>query len=121
MGMNARNDIHDFLTSRRGPDHPGAGGPARLRWPAVRQSAQTRGAANPARFLFLDACAPEVHLDWARQVGDTVAMLRFEAGRNPQDQARNAAALRVAGVPCRAGVSGRWRGTGLSRRTGRPR
>jgi len=71
--------------------------------PIFDSPAQTRGPAIPARFLFLDACAPEFYLDWERQAGDTVAMLRSEAGRNPQDRACNAAARRVAGraVPAR--------------------
>ena len=43
--------------------------------------------ANPARFLFLDPRAPGFYLDWERQAQDTVAMLRSEAGRGPDDKA----------------------------------
>jgi len=42
---------------------------------------------NPARFLFLDARAPDFYLDWERQAQDTVAMLRSQAGRSPHDKA----------------------------------
>ena len=50
--MNARNDIHDFVTLRDllpGPDHPGAGGPARLRWPAARCRDALGGGRAPGR------------------------------------------------------------------------
>lgn len=43
--------------------------------------------ANPVRFLFLDSRAPEFYLDWERQAQDTVAMLRSQAGRSPDDKA----------------------------------
>jgi transcriptional regulator with XRE-family HTH domain len=55
--------------------------------PVFDSPAQTRGPANPARFLFLDPGAPEFYLDWERQAADTAAMLRSEAGRNPHDRA----------------------------------
>ena len=40
--------------------------------------------ANHARFLFLDPRAREFYIEWERQAQDTVALLRTEAGRNPQ-------------------------------------
>jgi transcriptional regulator with XRE-family HTH domain len=43
--------------------------------------------ANIARFLFLDPAAPEFYADWDRLAGDTVALLRAEAGRDPYDPA----------------------------------
>jgi transcriptional regulator with XRE-family HTH domain len=42
---------------------------------------------NIARFLFLDPAAPEFYVEWDRMAGDTVALLRAEAGRNPYDRA----------------------------------
>jgi transcriptional regulator with XRE-family HTH domain len=43
--------------------------------------------ANYARFIFLDPRATEFYVDWERLAGDTVALLRAEAGRNPHDRA----------------------------------
>jgi hypothetical protein len=44
------------------------------------------GCSNSARFLFLDEPrAREVFPEWDRLAGDTVAMLRTEAGRHPDD------------------------------------
>jgi transcriptional regulator with XRE-family HTH domain len=44
------------------------------------------GRPNSARFLFLDESrAREVFPEWERIAGDTVAMLRTEAGRHPDD------------------------------------
>lgn len=39
-------------------------------------------AASPniARFIFLDPTAPQFYLDWESLAGDTVALLRAEAG-----------------------------------------
>ena len=42
--------------------------------------------ANNARFLFLDPHATEFFRDWDKVAGDTVAMLRAEAGRDPYDR-----------------------------------
>jgi transcriptional regulator with XRE-family HTH domain len=41
---------------------------------------------NSARFLFLDATAPEFFLDYDTVVNDCVAFLRAEAGRDPYDK-----------------------------------
>ena len=41
---------------------------------------------NHARFTFLDPRAAELYPDWDRATGDTVALLRAEAGRNPDDR-----------------------------------
>jgi len=46
-----------------------------------------RGPANHARFIFLDPGAPQFYADWERLAGDTVAILRAEAGRNPHERA----------------------------------
>lgn len=37
--------------------------------------------------MFLDPAAPDFYQDWARLAADTVALLRGEAGRNPNDKA----------------------------------
>jgi transcriptional regulator with XRE-family HTH domain len=42
---------------------------------------------NHARFIFLDPSALEFFAEWDRAAGDTVAILRAEAGRNPHDRA----------------------------------
>lgn len=43
--------------------------------------------ANAARFVFLDpARAADFFVDWERAADDAVAILRFEAGRNPYDR-----------------------------------
>ncbi|CAM5645724.1 hypothetical protein SALBM311S_12178 [Streptomyces alboniger] len=41
---------------------------------------------NNARFVFLDPHAPEFFRDWNQVAGDTVAMLRAEAGRDLYDR-----------------------------------
>ncbi len=45
-----------------------------------------RRPANTARFMFLDPAAA-YYLDWESLAGDTVAILRAEAGRDPHDKA----------------------------------
>ncbi|WP_007023167.1 helix-turn-helix transcriptional regulator [Saccharomonospora iraqiensis] len=40
---------------------------------------------NQARFVFLDPHARELYVDWDRVAADTVAMLRMDAGRHPED------------------------------------
>jgi transcriptional regulator with XRE-family HTH domain len=42
---------------------------------------------NIARFIFLDPAAQDFYLEWDRLAGDTVALLRAEAGRDPYDRA----------------------------------
>ena len=42
--------------------------------------------ANTARFVFLDARAPNFFVDWERVANDVVAALRSEAGRDPYDR-----------------------------------
>ncbi|WP_316528369.1 helix-turn-helix transcriptional regulator [Kitasatospora brasiliensis] len=41
---------------------------------------------NYARYLLLDPAARESCLDWERTAAETVAMLRLDAGRHPQDR-----------------------------------
>jgi transcriptional regulator with XRE-family HTH domain len=41
---------------------------------------------NIARFIFLDPAARDFYLDWETLAGDTVALLRGEAGRDPYDR-----------------------------------
>jgi hypothetical protein len=43
--------------------------------------------ANIARFIFLDPASREFYVDWKQLAGDTVALLRAEAGRDPYDRA----------------------------------
>lgn len=40
---------------------------------------------NQGRFVFLDPHARELYADWDQVAGDTVAMLRMDAGRHPDD------------------------------------
>ncbi len=40
---------------------------------------------NQARFVFFDPHARELYADWATVAADTVAMLRLDAGRYPDD------------------------------------
>lgn len=42
---------------------------------------------NIARFIFLDPAAQDFYLEWENLAGDTVALLRGEAGRDPYDRA----------------------------------
>ena len=49
----------------------------------------TAGTPNHARFTFLDPRATDFYPDWKRAAADTVALLRAEAGRNPDDRALN--------------------------------
>jgi transcriptional regulator with XRE-family HTH domain len=42
---------------------------------------------NIARFIFLDPAAQDFYLEWESLAGDTVALLRAEAGRDPYDRA----------------------------------
>jgi MmyB-like transcription regulator ligand binding domain len=41
---------------------------------------------NIARFMFLDPAAQVFYRDWEQLAGDTVALLRAEAGRDPYDR-----------------------------------
>jgi transcriptional regulator with XRE-family HTH domain len=49
--------------------------------------ADPRRPANTTRFVYLDPAAPEFFVDWERVARDAAAMLRLEAGRNPNDPA----------------------------------
>jgi MmyB-like transcription regulator ligand binding domain len=51
----------------------------------VRFTADGR-PTNTARFAFLDPRAPEFYVDWEDVANDSVAVLRSEAGRNPDDK-----------------------------------
>lgn len=46
-------------------------------------------APNHARFTFLNSKATDFYPDWKRAAADTVALLRAEAGRNPDDRICN--------------------------------
>ena len=41
---------------------------------------------NQARFVFFDPHARELYADWKQVAADTVAMLRLDAGRYPDDE-----------------------------------
>jgi transcriptional regulator with XRE-family HTH domain len=43
--------------------------------------------ANIAQFIFLDPAARDFYVEWDELAGDTVALLRAEAGRDPYDRA----------------------------------
>jgi len=43
--------------------------------------------ANIARFIFLDPAARDFFVDWDKLTGDTVALLRAQAGSDPYDRA----------------------------------
>jgi hypothetical protein len=53
--------------------------------PSSRRCTSAR-PANTARFVFLDARAPNFFVDWERVANDVVAALRSEAGRDPYDR-----------------------------------
>ncbi len=48
-----------------------------------------RRLPNHARYTFLDPRAGDFYPDWTRAAADTVALLRAEAGRNPDDRVLN--------------------------------
>jgi transcriptional regulator with XRE-family HTH domain len=52
---------------------------------SVRFTAEGR-PTNTARFVFLDPHAPDFYVDWDDVANDAVAVLRSEAGRNPDDK-----------------------------------
>lgn len=70
-----RNARHDMLAANR---------LARALYTPVL--AEPRRPANTARFIYLDPAAPDFFVDWERTADDVAAMLRSEAGRNPQDR-----------------------------------
>jgi transcriptional regulator with XRE-family HTH domain len=45
-----------------------------------------RGPINTARFCFLDSASGDFFVDWHKAADDSVAFLRSEAGRSPQDR-----------------------------------
>ncbi len=47
----------------------------------------TARTPNIARFIFLDPAARDFYVEWDSLAGDTVAILRGEAGRDPYDRA----------------------------------
>jgi transcriptional regulator with XRE-family HTH domain len=49
--------------------------------------ASAQRPVNIARFIFLDPAARDFYADWERIAGDTVALLRGAAGRDPYDRA----------------------------------
>jgi transcriptional regulator with XRE-family HTH domain len=52
-------------------------------------SEMLRGGAlpvNSARFIFLDPRARDFYIDWDKAAGDSVAVMRSEAGRDPYDR-----------------------------------
>ena len=54
-----------------------------------RTSPTGRRLPNHARFTFLDPRATDFYPDWKRAAADSVALLRAEAGRNPDDRDLN--------------------------------
>jgi transcriptional regulator with XRE-family HTH domain len=54
-----------------------------------RPEGSGRAVPNFARYTFLDPRAVERYPEWQRAAADTVALLRAEAGRNPEDRHLN--------------------------------
>ncbi|GAA2468720.1 helix-turn-helix domain-containing protein [Winogradskya humida] len=76
-------EIPAFVTNGRG-DVPAANTLAEALYaPMFDEPARP---VNHARFAFLDPRAREFWRDWERIAGDTVAMMRTEAGRDPYDK-----------------------------------
>lgn len=71
-----RNDRHDLLAANRTG--------FALYAPML---ADPRRPANNARFVFLDPASKDFFADWERAADDIAAILRSEAGKNPQDKA----------------------------------
>jgi transcriptional regulator with XRE-family HTH domain len=58
----------------------------RLAWALITEfRALPASRRNQARFVFFDPHARELYADWAAVAADTVAMLRLDAGRYPDD------------------------------------
>ena len=55
--------------------------------PAPSIAGPNIAAPNIARFVFLDPSAREFYVEWDSLAGDTVGLLRAEAGRDPYDRA----------------------------------
>jgi len=70
-----RNARHDILAANR---------MARALYAPLL--ADPRRPANTARFIYLDPAARDFFTDWERAADDIAAMLRSEAGHNPQDK-----------------------------------
>ncbi len=70
-----RNARHDMLAANR---------LARALYAPVL--VDPRRPANNARFVYLDPASQEFYVDWDRAADDIAAMLRSEAGRNPNDR-----------------------------------
>ncbi len=76
------------------PAPPTSGTPAATSWPpTLRRTPSTTASSTPTglplnlhRFLFLDDRAPSFFLDWDGVADDSVAALRPEAGRHPDDR-----------------------------------
>ena len=60
---------------------------------------------NQARFVFFDPHARELYEDWAAVAADTVAMLRLDAGRYPDDPQLSAL---IGELSIRSGEFRRW-------------
>jgi transcriptional regulator with XRE-family HTH domain len=63
----------------------GANALGRLVFAPIFDTAAT--TPNIARFIFLDPAAQRFYVEWDSLAGDTVALLRAEAGRDPYDRA----------------------------------
>ena len=62
---------------------------ARALYSPLYDSATTTRLPNHARFTFLDPAAVDFYPRWDRAAADTVALLRVEAGRSPDDRVLN--------------------------------
>ena len=87
--LDAMTDVPAFVQNGR-LDVLAANALARALYADLFDDAARRGPAgrppNHARFTFLDPRAADFYPDWNRAAGDGVALLRAEAGRNPDDR-----------------------------------
>ncbi len=86
--MDHRDDLREFLTSRRSRLTPGEVGlpdfGGRRRVKGLRRAPQR--PTNAAGFTFLDPRAETFYRDWPGNARQIVALLRAEAGRSPHDR-----------------------------------
>ena len=87
--LDAMSDVPAFVQNGR-LDVLAANTLARALYADLFAGADPGGPApNHARFTFLDPKATDFYPDWNRAAADGVALLRAEAGRNPDDRVLN--------------------------------
>ena len=89
--LEAMTDVPAFVQNGR-LDVPAANPLARALYADLFDVAAPGSAGrtpNHARYVFLDARAPDFYPDWARVAADIVSQLRAEAGRSPDNRELN--------------------------------